>query len=215
MPTSGGPNTLTTAEAAAGWKLLFNGKDFTGWRMYRGGAVSSPWLVDNGTISVTGPGVDIISTDEFSDFEMTYEWKISPKGNSGVMYFVTETAAAPQTYNTGPEMQVLDNDGHADGKIPSHRAGALYDLVVPPDGLTRPVGEWNQARIKVSKGKIEHWLNGKLAAESPYGNAIWRSMVANSKFKTMPLFGTASTGHIALQDHGDRVWYRSLKIRSL
>jgi len=208
-------NTLTSAEKAEGWQLLFNGRDFTGWRMYRGGAVGAPWLVENGTISLNGSGVDIISAEEFGDFELRYDWKISPKGNSGVMYFVKETVAAPQTYNTGPEMQVLDNDGHADGKIPKHRAGALYDLVEPPTGVTKPVGEWNEARIKVSKGHIEHWLNGRLTAESPYGDAAWRAMVARSKFKDMPLFGTALRGHIALQDHGDRVWYRNIKIRAL
>jgi len=210
-----GPNTLSLDEKREGWKLLFNGKDFTGWRFYRGKAVGAPWSIDNGAITLSGSGTDIITDEEFGDFDLQLEWKISPAGNSGIIYMVKENAAAPQTYNTGPEMQVLDNAGHADGKIPSHRAGAIYDLVTPPDNVTKPVGEWNQARVRLQHGKIEHWLNGVKTAESSYGDAAWFKLVAGSKFKDMPLFGKAHAGHIALQDHGDRVWYRNIKIRSL
>jgi hypothetical protein len=209
------PNTLTAAEKAAGWKLLFDGKDFTGWRVYQGAAVAAPWSIDNGAITVSGPGKDIITTAEYGDFELSVDWKISPAGNSGIIYLVKEDPAAPQTYNTGPEMQVLDNERHADGKLETHRAGALYDLVAPSRAAAKPVGEWNTARIKVSHGKIEHWLNGVKVVESPYGDAKWREMVAGSKFKTMPLFGKANAGHIALQDHGDQVWYRNIKIRQV
>jgi hypothetical protein len=208
-------NTLTAAEKSAGWKLLFDGKDFTGWRIYRGAEVAAPWSIDNGAITVSGPGKDIITTDEYGDFELSVDWKISPAGNSGIIYMVKEDPAAPETYNTGPEMQVLDNERHADGKLPSHRAGALYDLVAPTKAAAKPVGEWNTARIKVSHGRIEHWLNGVKVVESPYGDDKWRAMVAGSKFKSMPLFGKASAGHIALQDHGDQVWYRNIKIRKL
>lgn len=209
-------NTLTAAETKAGWKLLFNGKDFTGWRFYRGSTVGAPWAVEDGAITITGgSGTDIITAEEFGDFELQYDWKISPKGNSGVIYMVVESDKAPQTYNTGPEMQVLDNDGHADGKIPTHRAGALYDFNEPPTNVTKPVGEWNHAVIKLSKGHITHTLNGKVTAESSYGDDAWRAAVAKTKFKDMPLFGLAKSGHIALQDHGDRVWYRNLKIRKL
>src|SRR5262249_7479275 len=148
--------------------------------------------IDRGTIECTGKGVDIITADEYGDFELSAEWKISPKGNSGIIYLVKEDPTAPNTYNTGPEMQVLDNDGHPDGKLPSHRAGALYDLIAPPDGVVKPVGEWNQARIIVHKGHIEHWLNGKKVVETSYGDQAWADMVAKSKFKTMPLFGKAS-----------------------
>ncbi|HVY90891.1 MAG TPA: DUF1080 domain-containing protein [Hyphomonadaceae bacterium] len=210
-----GPNTLSLQEKQAGWQLLFNGKDFNGWHFYRGGQVTTPWSVQDGTIALAGPGTDIITNDEFGDFDLSLEWKISPAGNSGIIYMVKEDASAPQTYNTGPEMQVLDNAGHADGKIPSHRAGALYDLVTPPDNVTKPVGEWNLARVRVYHGKIEHWLNGVKTAESSYGDAAWFKMVAGSKFKDMPLFGKAKVGHIALQDHGDKVWYRNIKIKRL
>jgi hypothetical protein len=110
---------------------------------------------------------------------------------------------------------VLDNDGHLDGKIASHRAGALYDIETPPDGAVKPVGEWNQATVKFTGARIEHWLNGVKVAESSYADDAWRAKVAASKFKTMPLFGVASTGHIAMQDHGDQVWYRNIKIKPL
>jgi hypothetical protein len=112
-------------------------------------------------------------------------------------------------------MQVLDNDGHADGKIPSHRAGALYDIETPPDGAVKQVGEWNEARIVFTGSKIEHWLNGQKTAESSYGDEAWKKKVAASKFKQWPMFGTLPSGHIALQDHGDKVWYRNIKIKPL
>ena len=208
-------NTLSKAEKAAGWKLLFDGKDFTGWRFYRGASPAAPWSIENGAITVSGPGKDIITTGEYGEFELSVDWKISPAGNSGVINLVKEDETAPQTYNTGPEMQVLDNERHADGKLENHRAGALYDLVAPTKAAAKPVGEWNTARIKVSHGRIEHWLNGVKVVEAPYGDDAWRKMVAGSKFKDMALFGKASAGHIALQDHGDPVWYRNIKIRKL
>jgi hypothetical protein len=209
-------NTLSAAEKSAGWKLLFDGKDLAGWRGYKTASAPSKWTVEDGAITLTETGgVDLMTADEFGDFELSLDWKISPKGNSGIIYLVKEASEASQTYNTGPEMQVLDNDGHADGKLPSHRAGALYDIVAPAKDAVKPVGEWNTARIELKKGHITHWLNGVKMADSSYGDDAWRMAVAASKFKTMPLFGKAKTGHIALQDHGDRVWYRNIKIRPL
>jgi hypothetical protein len=215
-PAPSPANTLSRAEQAQGWKLLFNGKDLAGWRVYHKANVPPQWAVQDGTIALTSGGAgDLMTVEEYGDFDLQLDWKISPKGNSGVIYRIKERDDAPQTYNTGPEMQVLDNDGHADGKIPSHRAGAIYDLVVPKEGAVRPVGEWNQARIVLRKGHLEHWLNGQKVAESSYGDDKWRAMVAASKFKTMPEFGKAQAGHIALQDHGNQVWYRNIKIRKL
>lgn len=208
--------TLTAAEQAAGWKLLFNGQNFDGWRVYRGGAPAAPWIVEDGAMALTARGGgDLVTEEEFGPFELSLEWKISPNGNSGVMYLVKESEAAPNTYNTGPEMQVLDDAGHPDGKIPSHRAGALYDFAEPLVAAAKPVGQWNQATIRFTGTSIEHWLNGQKVAESSYGDDAWSAKVAASKFRTMPLFGLASTGRIALQDHGDKVWYRNVKIRSL
>jgi hypothetical protein len=208
--------TLTEVERQAGWTLLFNGRDFTGWRVYRGGAPKAPWIVEDGAMALTARGGgDLVTEEEFGPFELSLEWKISPNGNSGIMYLVKESEAAANTYNTGPEMQVLDDSGHPDGRIPSHRAGALYDFAEPFVAAAKPVGEWNEARIRFTGSAIEHWLNGQKVAESSYGDDAWRAKVATTKFKTMPLFGLASTGRIALQDHGDKVWYRNIKIRRL
>ncbi len=209
------PNMLSNVEKAGGWHELFDGKTLEGWRLYHADAPGAPWSVEAGAITVSGTGPDLITKDEYSDFELSVDWKISPAGNSGIIYMVKDVPEAPQTYNTGPEMQVLDDARHPDGKLPSHRAGALYDLVAPSAAAARPVGEWNTARIRVKDGHITHWLNGQKVVESPYGDDAWRKMVAGSKFKDMPLFGKASSGHIALQDHGDQVWYRNIKIRKL
>ena len=209
-------NTLSAAERKQGWRLLFDGTDLKGWKVYNKSIIPPQWTVEDGTLTLTKGGAgDLMTIDEFVDFDLRIDWKISPKGNSGVVYHVKEAPDLAQTYYTGPEMQVLDNEGHADGKNPSHRAGAIYDLVVPTGAVTKPVGEWNQARVVVRKGHIEHWLNGVKVAESSYGDEAWRKLVAGSKFKQWPQFGRSLSGHIALQDHGDRVWYRNIKIKKL
>ena len=209
-------NTLTRSERQAGWTLLFDGKDLKGWRLYKGGAAEGKWAAENGALALkSAGGSNIVSDAEYGDFELSLDWKISKGGNSGVMYFVRELPADDEPYQTGPEMQVLDNAGHADGKIPSHTAGAIYDLVTPSADMTKPVGEWNQARIVVKKGHIEHWLNGTKVAESSYGDDAWKALVAASKFKSMPDFAKSPIGRICLQDHGNPVWYRNIKIRRL
>lgn len=204
------------AAKSTAWRSLFTGRDFTGWRNFKAEGVKPQWVIDDGAMHLTGGGGgDLVTTEEFDGpFEFEIEWKISPGGNSGIMYFVNETPKAKTTYQTGPEMQVLDDDGHSDGKIPNHRAGSLYDFQVPPAGAVKPVGEWNKARVVFTGERLEHWLNGVKVADAPYGNAEWKAMVAASKFKTMPEFGLVSKGRIALQDHGDKVWYRSARIRA-
>jgi hypothetical protein len=215
-PEVTGANSLTAEQTAQGWKLLFNGTDLTGWKGYKKDKPGDAWKVEDGTLALTAGGAgDLMTVEEYGPFELSYEWKISPNGNSGVIYLIQEDAKAENTYNTGPEMQVLDNDGHADGKIPSHRAGALYDIETPPDGAVKPVGEWNEAVVRFTGSEIEHWLNGKLVSESSYGDDAWKAKVAASKFKQWPLFGTFAKGHIALQDHGDKVWYRNIKVRAI
>ncbi len=215
-PEAGGANTLTAEQTAQGWKLLFNGTDLTGWKGYKKDKPGDAWKVEDGALALTSGGAgDIMTVDQYGPFELSYEWKISPNGNSGVIYLIQEDPAADNTYNSGPEMQVLDNDGHPDGKIPSHRAGALYDIETPPDGAVKPVGEWNEAVIRYTGSEIEHWLNGKLVSESSYGDDAWKAKVAASKFKQWPMFGTFAKGHIALQDHGDKVWYRNIRVRAL
>jgi hypothetical protein len=215
-PEPTGANTLTAEQTATGWKLLFNGTDLTGWKGYKKDAPGEAWKVEDGALTLTAGGAgDIMTAEEFGPFELSLEWKISPNGNSGIIYLVNEVDGADNTYNSGPEMQVLDNDGHPDGKIPSHRAGALYDFNVPPDGAVKPVGEWNEAVVRFTGSEIEHRLNGVLVAETSYGDDAWKAKVAASKFKQWPPFGTFAKGHIALQDHGDKVWYRNIKIRAL
>jgi hypothetical protein len=198
------------------WRPLFNGTDFAGWRGYKGAPVPTRWRVESGAIALGTEGGegDLVTSEEFGDFELELEWKVSEGGNSGIIYFVQEADAAPYTWSTGLEMQVLDDARHADGKLLSHRAGALYDLIAPAEAAARPVGTWNRVRIVVRGGRIEHWLNGTRVVTTQYGDEAWRTRIAGSKFKTMPLFAKVPRGRIALQDHGDRVWYRNIRIRT-
>lgn len=207
------PNTLTPAERASGWALLFDGTTTTGWRGYRMTTMPEGWQAADGALTRIGPAADIITDQQYANFELVFEWRISPKGNSGVMYRVTE--ADSSSYETGPEYQVLDDDGHRDGLSRLTAAGAVYGLYPAPDSLVRPVGEWNQARIVVNGNDVEHWLNGAQVAHYVLGSPDWEARVARSKFKQWPGYGRARTGFIALQDHGDWVAYRSLKIRVL
>ena len=214
------PNALTRHERAEGWQLLFDGRTLDGWRSYHGGVPSPSWAVRDGTLILTASsgkmsGDDLVTAETFGTFELTLDWKIAPRGNSGVLYLARNTPQTRNIYETGLEMQILDDAGHPDGKIPSHRAGALYDITVPPAGVARPVGSWNQARLRVEPGRIRQWLNGTLTADVPFGDAAWRTRVAASKFAGMPLFGTFSSGVIGLQDHGWPVEFRNIKLRPL
>lgn len=199
------------------WRPLFNGSDFSGWRGYKGAPVPTRWRVEDGVIALGKQGSegDLVSAEEFGDFELELEWKVSEGGNSGILYFVQEPDAAPYTWSTGLEMQVLDDARHADGKLPSHRAGSLYDLISPAKAAAKPVGEWNRARISVRGGRIEHWLNGTRIVATQFGDQKWRTMVAGSKFKAMSHFAKVPRGRIALQDHGDRVWFRKIRVRTM
>lgn len=205
------PNTLTAAEKKAGWKLLFDGKTTAGWRGFKVAAPDPGWHVKDGAL---GPdpktSKDIITKESFGDFELSFEWKISPMGNSGVMYRVTEDGE--QTYWSGPEYQVLDN---AHGEKPPEQAAALYALYPPVGATPKPVGEFNQARIVVRGTKVEHWLNGVKVVEYDIASPDFKARVAASKFKAWPQFAASKSGHIALQNHGNEVWYRNLKIRPL
>ncbi|WP_334163918.1 3-keto-disaccharide hydrolase [Phenylobacterium sp.] len=204
-------NTLTAAERAAGWKLLFDGRTTEGWRGFKAPAPDPGWTVKDGTL---GPdpktSKDIITRETFGDFELAFDWKISPKGNSGVMFRVVEEG--DQTYFSGPEYQVLDNSR---GEPPLERAGALYGLYPPSRDVTRPVGEFNQSRIVLRGGKGEHWLNGVKVVEYDLDSPEFKAKVAGTKFKAWPQFARSRSGHIALQNHGDHVAYRNIKIRPL
>ncbi len=207
------PNRLTPAEQDAGWKLLFDGETLAGWRGYKQDGPPAAWRVEDGALhfSKEGTGGDLVTETEYAEFDLKLEWKLAPGGNSGVCYRLTEDGGAMWT--TGPEMQVLDNDVHADGGSTLTSAGACYALFAPRFDVTRPAGAWNQARIVVANGRLEHWLNGWKIVDVELGGEAWNAAIAKSKFQDMEGFGVQPRGHIGLQDHGDPVWYRNIKIR--
>jgi Domain of Unknown Function (DUF1080) len=211
------PNTLTPEEKKAGWKLLFDGKTTKGWRAYKGKQVPTAWTVKDGVLTFEqkegASRGDIVTVDQYGSFELALDWRISEGGNSGVMYHVLESEEHP--WKTGPEMQVLDNTKHKDGKSPLTSAGACYALYPPSKDLSRPAGEWNQARLRVDGAQVEHWLNGEKVVSYEKGSEDWNTKVAASKFKDFSKFGKASKGHIDLQDHNDKVEYRNIKLRVL
>jgi len=212
-------NTLTEAEKQEGWQLLFDGQSMEHFRGFRKNEVPSGWKVENGTITLAEKGAgDIITKEQYRDFEFSIDWKISEGGNSGIFFHVSEDTVYRNTYNSGPEMQILDDERHPDAKQGvngNRQAGALYDLIPVSTPAVKPAGEWNTAKIKVKDNKVEHWLNGKKVVEYEMGTPEWDSMIQQSKFASMPGFGSEGEGHIALQDHGDPVWFRNIKIRKL
>lgn len=207
-------NVLCEEERAAGWKLLFDGKTTKGWRGYKKEAFPDEgWQVKDGCLVRVGPGGDIATIEQFDNFELAIEWRISAGGNSGVFFRVDEQYGWP--WDSGPEMQVLDNAEHQDGRNPKTSAGSNYALHAPVRDVTQPVGLFNQARILVADDHVEHWLNGVKIVEYQLGGAAWEQLVAESKFSKMPNYGRTKKGHIVLQDHGNQVWYRNIKIREL
>jgi hypothetical protein len=206
---------LSTEEQNAGWQLLFDGKTFNGWRGFKMDRAPSGWVITRGGelhFKTKGKG-DIMTVEQYGDFELKLEWKISKGGNSGIFFRVTEDDEF--SWKTGPEMQVLDNAKHKDGLDPRTSAGANYALHAPSQEVTRPAGEYNEARIIAKGNHIEHWLNGVKIVEYEIGSPEWEELVAQSKFGEMPKYGRNRRGHIVLQDHGDKVWYRNIRIRPL
>ena len=196
------------------WTVLFDGERVTGLRGYKEVGFPNSWEIVDGTLkTIPGYGVDLISEHIYNNFELELEWKVPEGGNSGIFYFATEEG--DYIWQSAPEMQVLDDKKHSDGKNTLTSAGALYAMIAPPKSVVNPVGEFNQVRIKVKDNHVEHWLNGTKVVEYEYqSDAMW-DLVAKSKFNTMPLFAKASEGHIGIQgDHGE-IWYRNIRIRKL
>ena len=205
-------NTLTAKEKADGWRLLFDGKTTAGWRGYRQKTMPAGWQVVDGVLTRVSQATDIVTVEEFGDFELTLEWKVPPNGNSGVHYRVIEED--PVMWHTAPEYQLIDNK-YKSGLQPAQHAGANYDLDPPSRDATRPVGSWNETRIVAKGPHIEHWLNGVKVVEYELWTDGWTRQVAASKFKDYKSYGRAKRGLIGLQDHNDRIQFRNIKIRPL
>ncbi|MEO8576810.1 MAG: DUF1080 domain-containing protein [Gemmatimonadales bacterium] len=207
-------NVLSPGEQADGWRLLFDGKTTTGWRNFGKSTISNSWRVIDGSLvrADTAAG-DIITTDKFRNFDLAIDWKVAEKGNSGIFYRATEEVDT--IWKASPEMQVLDDARHENGTDPLTSAGANYALYPAPRGVVHPAGEWNHARIVANGNHIEHWLNGVKLFEYELGSADWKARVVKAKFHEYPLFGTAAEGHIGLQDHGDHVEFRNIRIKAL
>lgn len=222
------PNSLSKKEQEQGWQLLFDGKSTRGWHTYGQKDAGANWAVKDKALFLdfdknheghSGSG-DLVTNEEYTDFHLKLDWKISDKGNSGIIFYVHEDKQKyANTYLTGPEMQVLDNGspitmGHPDSRLYTHRAGDLYDMLDAKE-LTKPAGEWNHIEIKCVRGQLDFYVNGEHALSTTMWNDHWNKMVANSKFKDMPDFAIYRKGHIALQNHGNAVWFRNIKIKRL
>ncbi len=232
-PASDSTSTVMTGnDSDSGWVHLFNGKSMDQWHTYGKSTLDAGWVIQQDSVlyldtSATARNAqgnrinnNIITNDEYGNFDLKLDWKISEKGNSGIIFYVKEdTALFHENYNSGMEMQVLDNGtptslGHPDGKLYSHRAGDLYDLLAAKEAAN-PFGEWNHAEIVSNNGKLDFFLNGQHTLSTTMWDDNWRQMIAVSKFKDMKDFGTFKQGKISLQDHGSAVWFKNIRIKKL
>lgn len=220
------PNKLTKAEKKAGWVLLFNGKNFDGWRQCNGTGMPANWVLEDNAMKVFtgegkepghGAGGDILFGDKkFKNFEMSIDWKAGKMANSGIFYYIREIPGKP-IYFAAPEIQVLDNENATDNKVDSHLAGSLYDMIAADPSTVNPAGEWNTCVIKLKDGTATVSMNGTEVVKYTHWSSEWDELVQNSKFKRFPGFteGISKEGYIGLQDHGYTVWFRNIKIREL
>ncbi len=204
------------SERAQGFRWLFDGTSTAAWRGYHMDTLPGSWTIEDSVLVDTGGGGDIVSRDTFANFELRLDWKLEPGGNSGIMYRVrTAQADTEQTYHSGPEMQVLDDSGYADGRDRLTSAGADYGLYPSAPGIVRRPGQWNEVRIVVNGAHVEHWLNGQKIVDYTLWSPDWKAKVAASKFRHWPEYGLAHAGHIALQDHTGRIYFRDIRIKVL
>ena len=207
-------NQLTAQEQTDGWQLLFDGSSMAQWRNFRQTGLSDKWQIEQGAIKLTGKGGgDILTKAQYSDFELQLEWKIAEGGNSGIFVLVDETGNT--IYAHAPEIQILDDARHPDNKLASHRSGSLYDMIAAPPQSQKQAGEWNQVRIRLQQKQLTIWQNGVQTAAVQIDSVKWQQLLAQSKFASWPGFAAKSSGHIGLQDHGDVVWFKNIKIKEL
>ncbi len=216
------------AQEGGEWRPLFDGRSTAGWRGFRQQTMPDGWKALDGALTRVGKGGlprrsgsspspaeagDIVTVDQFADFELALEWRIAPGGNSGVFYHVTEDVDV--IWHGAPEMQVIDDGGYKEPLKPAQKSGSNYDLHPPSRDATKPAGSWNQTRILVKGDHVEHWLNGVRVVEYDLWSADWEARVKASKFNEHPRYGRARRGHLGLQDHGDAVAFRNIRIREL
>lgn len=206
-------NQLTPQEQQAGWQLLFDGKDMSKWRNFKSDSINPAWIIEDNAMTLTKGGGDILTKKQYKNFELQIEWKISTKGNSGI--FVLADEAGKMIYSHAPEVQIIDNEEHPDTEIDSHLAGSIYDLFAAPVAAHKPANTWNKVRIKMQDNHLQVWQNGISTISIVIGSSTWNTLVNNSKFATWQNFATAKQGHIGLQDHGDKVWFKNIKIKEL
>ena len=216
-----GSSSAFAQKGKKGWIKLFDGSTTAGWHTYGKTKAGNAWKIENGTLHLDPKSAetergDLVTDMEYSNFHLKLEWRVASKSNSGIIFYVHEDPVKyHQTYNTGLEMQVLDNDGHPDGKITKHRSGDLYDLIKSSSEPVKPVGEWNKAEIISSNGQLTLKLNDVTVVTTTLWDDHFKALLANSKFAKWEGFATYKAGKIALQDHGDEVWYRNIQIKAL
>lgn len=216
---AGADNTLTPSEKKAGWKLLFDGKSLNGWRTFKNKEANS-WTVEKGVLYCKGSITDksdlrsdMITDKQFENFDLSVDWKISPQGNSGILYMVTEEFKA--AYLSGPEYQIIDDLNFPQKLEDWQKTGANYAMDAAPTAAPRPVGQWNTTRIVVNKGHVQHWLNGKKLLDFQMWTDEWNKKKTEGKWKDAPGYGMSKKGHIGLQDHGSEAWFKNIKIKEL
>ena len=213
-PAMSTPNSLTAAERADGWRLLFDGRSMDAWRGYREQAMPAGWRAEDGMLMKSAPTNDIVTRDEFADFDLRFDWKVSRGGNAGVFYRATEEY--DKVYWSSTEYQLLDDPNARDGQNPLTSAGAAYGFYPAPRGVVKPADEWNSSRIVVQGKRVEHWLNGQKLLEYEYGSPDWEAKYKASKFTPYPNYGRSTRGRIAIQgDHGGVLALRNIRIREL
>ncbi|GAA0673203.1 3-keto-disaccharide hydrolase [Rheinheimera tangshanensis] len=214
QPAFAADNQLTAEEQADGWQLLFNGKDMSQWRSFKQPTVNEKWQIEDGAITLTaGGGGDLISKESYKNFELTLDWKIAEVGNSGILILADEKGK--YIYSHAPEIQILDNERHPDNKLDTHLSGSLYDMIASPVASHKKAGEWNSTKIRLENSALTIWQNNVQTAKVTIGSTDWNSLIAKSKFASWPGFAAAKEGHIGLQDHGDKVWFKNIKIKEL